>query len=688
MSEQYPGSVERSSESDSDSSPEGSSSKKKKTLALGEKAATTLIEVPREIKQPDRIKSLFERRSPLELLGGEKSQRVETDRLEHKKIILGTGNTATHVKPAGVEAIGQTNPLAPESKDATKEPAESATNETTKKSVEADTQVPLESLSTAEEHEAVARYAEASKAELAAVPEGEPVTEARVAEIAAQTVLLDAIEAKLATNPEKSVADIAAEAEAEVSQEIAQAADQAAELLESENEIASEDVPESDLPAEGELPIHNADADESIVLHPTPGTPATASGSGSGGGSVPPRSGSGAGSGPMPPVGPPSGPYGTPGATPPFGPGGPGNPGGPGVYPGGLGFTGAVPAGVAFNAAPTATQPIEVQDITAERRAMVQGLLVGGIVGYFIGRRRGRIKTEKRLMPIQKKLEKQVTALHKTVAESEQAVRKLARERSEALAASKVAQVRFAEQLTAQRQEAQIPSPRQETVGRPVASQQVEAARDKRVVKPAAERFSGGIVEAPAIVLAAAALLRPERRRVESNKSAESGKPVDFTKAVEAYSPQELDNAAEKIKIDGTSLKELSRAHHLDERAVRRVVGEFIQGGNVKEALSREIIQKELQYERDPKLRKSAGGGSGTGGGASAASVSESEKPNNGDLKDGSSGAATVQKSTGKKPTPNEATLQALRKQQMTQVAVASATVLVIVAAIVAALTI
>lgn len=53
-------------------------------------------------------------------------------------------------------------------------------------------------------------------------------------------------------------------------------------------------------------------------------------------------------------------------------------------------------------------------------------LLLGGIVGYMIGRRRGRINTEKKLLPIQEKLEKQVDDLHKTIAAKELSIRKIA----------------------------------------------------------------------------------------------------------------------------------------------------------------------------------------------------------------------------------------------------------------------
>ena len=89
------------------------------------------------------------------------------------------------------------------------------------------------------------------------------------------------------------------------------------------------------------------------------------------------------------------------------------------------------------------------EDIDAARRhGETSGLVVGGILGYLIGRRRGRIKTERRLLPIQNNLENQVKDLHETVDVKEREIRGLAADKINLLDESQ--QNRAAEQLQAQ----------------------------------------------------------------------------------------------------------------------------------------------------------------------------------------------------------------------------------------------
>lgn len=76
------------------------------------------------------------------------------------------------------------------------------------------------------------------------------------------------------------------------------------------------------------------------------------------------------------------------------------------------------PAGPGPNVAPSLEQ--------SDRHSHLKYVLSGGLVGYLIGRRRGRIKTEKRLIPVQQKLEKQVQDLQQKLFVREESVRRLA----------------------------------------------------------------------------------------------------------------------------------------------------------------------------------------------------------------------------------------------------------------------
>jgi hypothetical protein len=65
----------------------------------------------------------------------------------------------------------------------------------------------------------------------------------------------------------------------------------------------------------------------------------------------------------------------------------------------------------------------------------------------------------------------------------------------------------------------------------------------------------------------------------------------------------ELLTLAEKISIDGTSLRTIYEAKQITEPGLRRITNEYLRGGDVKAALQQELLVKELSYERDPQSR-------------------------------------------------------------------------------------
>jgi hypothetical protein len=87
-------------------------------------------------------------------------------------------------------------------------------------------------------------------------------------------------------------------------------------------------------------------------------------------------------------------------------------------------------------------------------------------------------------------------------------------------------------------------------------------------------------------------------------------------KRAEAMGRDELLHLSETIIVDGTSLRDVYETHLISEKGLRRLIAEHLAGGNVARMLRRELIEREIDFERDPQLRDRArqsvtGAGSG-----------------------------------------------------------------------------
>lgn len=311
------------------------------------------------------------------------------------------------------------------------------------------------------------------------------------------------------------------------------------------DQAAAEDEPQTPTPAATTPPA---------VSPPSPPRP-IGGGSGSANTPPPPSSGSSGGTG------------GGSGGGGPYGGGpGPANPSGP---------TGP-------NTIPNPT-PVSAEAViplssarSNERRALADGLIVGGIVGYLYGRRRGRIKTEKRLAPVQRKLEKQVKSLETELLQTETTVRAQARKLQQE-------KPQVAALLTERWQRLPVT----EVAKRP-------------------ERAAGHVPVAPeriGHVLVAASATRSGFERLKTAAKEPKMEAPAAKKRAETMSRGELLAVSETVQVDGTSLRQIYETQLVSEKGLRRLVAEHLRGGNVARALRKELVEHQIDFERDPILR-------------------------------------------------------------------------------------
>jgi len=220
--------------------------------------------------------------------------------------------------------------------------------------------------------------------------------------------------------------------------------------------------------------------------------------------------------------------------------------------------------------------------------------LFGGIIGYLWGRRRGRIKAEKKAAVVQKKLEKQVENIQWQLREKEDKIRRLAVEQVRRRGPAVVEALATVPALA---RSAERPTPER------------RRAPEANLLHSAKHEHLGHVV----IAAEAAPLRRAAERPPVEATSPEQAVSI---RRVETMNRAELLNLSEKIIIDGSSLRQIYETHLIGERGLRRLVAEHLRGGDLKKALRQEIVEREIDFERDPILRDHGASVAGaTGGG-------------------------------------------------------------------------
>lgn len=132
----------------------------------------------------------------------------------------------------------------------------------------------------------------------------------------------------------------------------------------------------------------------------------------------------------------------------------------------------------------------------------------------------------------------------------------------------------------------------------------------KRVPATEAHNIHGGLqFERIGQVLLSAA--ESETRKQTESSSVESDEsqkvqPETIVQYIASVGREELLDISSRIAVEGTTLRQAFETHLIGENALRRIIIEHIRGGDVKAALRREMMQHEIDFERDPYLRDHA----------------------------------------------------------------------------------
>jgi hypothetical protein len=89
-------------------------------------------------------------------------------------------------------------------------------------------------------------------------------------------------------------------------------------------------------------------------------------------------------------------------------------------------------------------------------------------------------------------------------------------------------------------------------------------------------------------------------------ESSKDKRPNISTTKVDTMSRSELLKLSASIEVDGSDLRQIYETKLIGENGLRRLVKEYLGGGDLKKVLREEILEREMDFERDPDLRDMA----------------------------------------------------------------------------------
>lgn len=342
-------------------------------------------------------------------------------------------------------------------------------------------------------------------------------------------------------------------------------------------------APEVDLP---EMTNDEYIEDESSVNSP-PITVPTPAASGSGRGAPPPRppqTPSSATPPPRPPVGPSS-------YQPFFA--------GPNLS---APNTGPSAPNMNLNVQPTAN--------TAERTRRARAFLGGGILGYMIGRRGGRKRTEQKLQPKIEAQRQSIDELKQTITQKEAAISKAVHEKlleTPVQELTRTSPVETQTRTTIRSSEHQIkPTTEQSNTQTDYTSQ--KSILEFGQLKTGDEIQISSIGQTPELPDTAK---RPEqfvtpilpKSEFTAKTAAETTEKTVAQPHVERLSTPDLLQIAGKINVEGTTIRRLYETNQLDRRGLEAVVKRHLASQDIAPALDQHLLGRETMQSRAREFR-------------------------------------------------------------------------------------